>query len=269
MEKFLIGADPELFLQKDGKFVSVEDSNGPLIPGTKRNPHEVQGGAIQVDGVAAEFNVNPSDNFKDFYENIKSVVTNLRSYIKRHDDRMVLAPIPTAFFDPEYFSKLPMHTRRLGCDPDFDAYKDGAPNPRPKTKLPMRTGAGHIHFGWTTGAKETSEGHMADCIILTKVLDKVFTFAQTDWDNDRQRMRLYGKPGSFRPKPYGMEYRPTSNAWVKSPEVIYDVFRMALGSIRALDSGQLDLDFKDLAKSPGETKSEKVLNYLGGYIYDL
>lgn len=269
MEKFLIGADPELFIRKGSEFISVEDKNGPLIPGTKDKPYEVKGGAIQVDGVAAEFNVNPSDNFKEFYGNIKSVISDLRKRIKSHDDRMALTPVPTAFFSPEYFWKLPKHTLELGCDPDFDAYNNGAPNPRPKTRLPMRTGSGHLHFQFTKNAEVMSEGHMADCIMLTKVLDKVFMFAQTDWDNDKQRMKLYGKPGSFRPKPYGMEYRPTSNAWVKSQKTIYDVFRLSMGTIRALDSGNLDLDFKTLKTEYGKTNSEKALNYLGVYIYDL
>ena len=49
----LIGADPELFVKKDGVVVSGHD----LIQGTKADPFPVQDGAVQVDGMALEFNI--------------------------------------------------------------------------------------------------------------------------------------------------------------------------------------------------------------------
>ena len=94
----LIGADPELFLKDvtTGKFVSAEDDNGPLIPGTKADPFEVKGGAIQVDGVAAEFNINAAKNFKEFYGNIKGVLKYLNKEIRSKNENLRLTPVPTA-----------------------------------------------------------------------------------------------------------------------------------------------------------------------------
>jgi hypothetical protein len=66
----LIGADPELFVfTRSGKPVSAHD----LIPGTKYEPHEVGNGAVQVDGVAAEFNIDPAANEDEFFFNIAFV----------------------------------------------------------------------------------------------------------------------------------------------------------------------------------------------------
>ncbi len=63
MPGFTFGCDPELFVINDeGVFVSAEG----LIPGDKQNPYKVPGGAIQVDGMAAEFNIDPVTNYADF-----------------------------------------------------------------------------------------------------------------------------------------------------------------------------------------------------------
>lgn len=264
-----IGADPELFLRDvfTGRFVSAETQDGPIIPGTKDKPFEVRGGAIQVDGVAAEFNINPSSDFKSYYKNLKNVVMELNKRVKSYNENLRLSPVPTATFDKRYFDALPTHTKVLGCEPDFSAYT-GAPNPRPHTNEPFRTGSGHIHIGWTKGVDPTSEGHMLDCCLVAKQLDKYLHFASMTWDTDKKRQELYGKPGSFRPKSYGMEYRPLSNAWLKSPELMRNVYLMTVGVMRSLESGRHDLE-ADLSKGFGETNMDKVLNSLGGFTYDL
>jgi hypothetical protein len=37
-----------------------------------------------------------------------------------------------------------------------------------------------------------------------------------EFDKDTDRRQLYGKPGAFRKKSYGFEYRTASNAWIAS-----------------------------------------------------
>lgn len=262
-----VGADPELFLMKDGKFISAEDRNGPLIPGTKRNPFEVPGGAVQVDGVAAEFNINPANNFNEFFGNIKSTLTTLKDIVKKSDENIKLVPVPTATFDLGYFKNLPTHTKELGCEPDFSAYT-GKANPRPKTTKPFRTGSGHVHIGWTSGKNPMSESHMMDCRLVAKELDRYLYFASLSWDQDKQRQKLYGAPGSFRPKSYGMEYRPLSNAWLKDVSSVRNVYLITMGVIRSLESGHHSFT-NDLTKSYGESNVDKVLNSLSAYTYDL
>ena len=262
-----IGADPELFVKFGKDFISVEDNRGPLIPGTKAQPYEVKGGAIQVDGVAAEFNVNPSTTFKAFYGNTKSVLKDLQARMKKHNKKLSLAPVPTAFFKQDYFDQLPEHVKVLGCDPDFDAYQDGAPNPRPQTDKPFRTGSGHFHIGWYSPASHVDpfyQGHIEDCCLVAKQLDKYFLEAAKDWDKDKTRMELYGKPGTFRPKPYGMEYRAPSNAWLSSYESLRAAYYITLGVVRGMDSVELNLN--DDTKGYGDTHSERVISKLAKYI---
>lgn len=265
---FSFGADPELFCRIGENYISVEDNRGPLIPGTKKNPHPVKGGAIQVDGVAAEFNIEPSVEFNGFFSNIKTVIGSLKSRLNEHNPNINLVATPTATFNKDYFFKLPKHTLELGCDPDFNAYKDGEPNPRPQTNEPFRTGSGHIHIGWTKNEDPSSQGHNKDCCLVVKQLDKYLLYASKGWDTDEKRRSLYGSAGSFRPKSFGVEYRPLSNAWLKYPKTIQSVFYITLGVMRGIESGQfdLDVDLSYMDNMKDQSNTTKVMNRLHRYI---
>ena len=69
-----IGADPELFLSIGGELVS---SYG-IVPGSKYNPYAVPFGAVQVAGMALEFNIDPADHKDDFVHNIVKVLSTFR-----------------------------------------------------------------------------------------------------------------------------------------------------------------------------------------------
>lgn len=217
--KITIGADPEIFLKKDGKFVSAHT----LMPGSKHEPMFVNDGAIQVDGVAAEFNIFPAETADEFILNIRSVMSQMLSIIHKTDPEVSYAIQPTATFDPEYFFSLPAETLALGCEPDYDAYTMDA-NPKPHTTEPFRTGSGHIHIGWTSNARVYSEEHFTLCAEVVKALDETLYPESMKWDADETRRSLYGKKGSFRPKPYGVEYRPLSNMILTSDEILRLVF---------------------------------------------
>lgn len=220
----LIGADPEVFCQHTGTgmFISAHD----LVPGTKAMPVKVPGGAVQVDGVAAEFNVDPTDNAEEFINNINRVFKTMEGMVKAQNGNLILVAEPTAVFDRTYFESLPDEAKELGCDPDFNAWTDGKQNPMPDAARTFRTGGGHIHLGWQDPniVFDDSAAHLYDCIEMTKQLDAVLYIPSLAWDRDRQRQMLYGKRGSFRPKPYGVEYRSLSNAWLRSPKLIEWMF---------------------------------------------
>jgi len=207
-----VGADPELFVKKNDMFVSGYG----LIEGTKAAPFKVENGAVQVDGHALEFNIDPADDADGFVRNIQSVVEQLRSMVPDHQ----LVAEPVAQFTKKYLSSMPDEANELGCDPDFCAWEDGAANPRPDGDVDFRTGGGHVHIGWTKDVDITDEEHAEAGLMLTKELDYYLGLASMFWDDNDQRRAMYGKAGAYRVKHYGVEYRSLSNAWLKDEQLM-------------------------------------------------
>lgn len=247
LEYVKIGADPELFAfdKKTGKPVSVHD----LLPGTKHEPLPVPRGAIQVDGVAAEFNIKPARNQREFVTNIKNVSKLLQKALSLKNEHLELRAVPTVLFDKEYFDNLPFEAKMLGCEPDFSAYT-GLANMKPETDKPMRTGSGHVHVQFLSQLLERqkdvlSRDHMYKCCELTKQLDAVLLPSSLVWDSDTQRRELYGAPGAFRPKKYGLEYRTLSNAWLRADWTTKFVFDATYNTVTQYLQG---LDTKENLK---------------------
>lgn len=209
--QFTIGADPEVFVKKNGKGVSVFETG---LPGDKKNPFKTSAGALQQDGFAAEFNIDPSPayDFERFNQNIVKTIADLRDELNKNG-KYNLAIQPVMEFDPEYMAAQPEHVKELGCDPDFNAYTLLA-NPRPDGDRAFRSGAGHIHFGWGADIPVDNEDHLNICAGFVKMLDATVGMLMCYIDRDPRRRDLYGKAGAFRPKSYGVEYRTPSNAWL-------------------------------------------------------
>lgn len=234
---YLIGCDPELFLvNAAGNFVSAHD----IIPGSKQFPTTVLKGAIQPDGTAAEFNIDPASTVKEFCENITSVLTSLQYTVNTRANGLHLKVIPTAFFEKGYFKTLPQEALEFGCMPDWNAYTE-LPNEFKGTKQPFRTGAGHVHIGWTKDENIDDKAHFFDCIQAVRQLDCVLYFGSLLWDKDVKRRELYGKIGAFRPKPYGVEYRSVSNAWVADPDLQVWIFNATVAAMKLLDTQDVRL----------------------------
>ena len=226
MLEFLLGADPELFLMREGKFFS----GFGLIEGDKANPQKVDYGAVQVDGMALEFNIDPATNRREIVNNIQAVMATLQDMVPEYE----LAVVPTAHFGAEYIAAQPLKARELGCNPDFNAYT-GEENEKPNEELPFRTGAGHVHVGWTEGADDPLHTEM--CQALVKELDVVLGLPSLLLDGDAERREMYGKAGAYRVKSYGVEYRVLSNFWIQSEVLIEFVYRGVSRAITNLSEG--------------------------------
>jgi hypothetical protein len=230
-KNFLIGADPELFLKtKDG----VPFSAHGLIQGTKEQPFKVRKGAVQVDGMALEFNINPASGFRDFDNNISTVMEELRSLVP---SEYTFDLSPSTTFDDDTIDSQPMEALELGCSPDFNAYTMEK-NKSPHTQSGFRTAAGHIHIGWGEGLDPMEETHFEACATLAKQLDVYLGVPSILWDRDQTRRSLYGGAGAFRPKSYGMEYRTLSNVWVKDKMAREAVWRLTKDAITRLFRNQ-------------------------------
>lgn len=214
----LIGADPEIFVKdQNGGLLSAHN----MIPGTKKDPYRVDKGAVQVDGMALEFNIDPAMDEHVFAENIAYVMQQMKKMIPHE-----LYISPVAHFGHEYIQQQPPEALELGCDPDYNGWTL-MPNPRPDGERPFRTASGHVHIGWDSMRNTEDFATFAESAALAQQLDFYLGLPAMFADPDLIRKELYGKAGAFRNKPYGMEYRVLSNFWLTSPSLMKWVFRAA------------------------------------------
>lgn len=219
--KFTLGADPEMFLvDKSGNYVA---SCG-LVGGTKRDPLPLSigdGFAVQEDNVAVEYNIPPSESKEKFRYNIMLARMHLAEIVGNKG--LAFATTAAAVFPDEQL--LEPAAREFGCDPDFNAWRNGKRNPRPKAENQnLRSCGGHIHIGYKFKSPE-------ELIEFIKYMDLCASVPATVMDKDEQRKELYGKRGAFRYKPYGCEYRSLSNFWTLEEDKIdwaWDATAMAM-----------------------------------------
>jgi hypothetical protein len=227
----LVGADPEVFVTTNS---GIPRSGHGLIPGTKERPYRVEHGAVQVDGMALEFNIDPAKTAGEFSRNITSVMKQMEAMIPKNR-KIAIKSVVT--FPKALMAATPIEAKLLGCEPDWNGYEEDI-NPSPDANTNMRTAAGHIHIGWGNGFDIGSREHLQACFRLAKQMDLYVGLPGLWFDKDSRRQRLYGKPGTFRPKTYGMEYRSPSNWWLKSEakqEFVFDMVRR--GTSRLADAG--------------------------------
>jgi Phage phiEco32-like COOH.NH2 ligase-type 2 len=204
-----LGCDPEVFLFNEGanKYIS---SVG-LIGGSKDYPMPIddEGNAVQEDNVTVEFNTPPCRSSADFITHINKN----KEWIKQRAEKLGLQLMikPSAVFDQDQLESHAAQT--FGCEPDFNAWLDGKMNPRPRAKNKnLRSCGGHVHIQVDHDA--------VDILDVVKAMDLFVGCLMLEFDDDKGRRELYGKAGAFRKKPYGVEYRTASNAWIESDERI-------------------------------------------------
>jgi len=261
MTKILVGADPELFLKKDG----VHVSGVGLIPGTKAYPHAVECGAIQLDGMAAEFNINPAASEQEFITNLDTVMTILAETVPEHE---VVAD-PVAYFTREYMATQPAAALDLGCDPDFNGWTRSV-NEKPDADIPFRTGSGHVHVGVVEGADVTDEQFFNVCCDAAKEMDLFLGLPSIFFDDDTQRREMYGKAGAFRPKSYGFEYRTLSNAWLRTDKLKRWVYKATqncmvgfMGGQRLAEKYAKSVDVQEIINTSNKKEAVKIINDAG------
>lgn len=224
-----LGADPELFLRHKatGEFIS---SVG-LIGGTKIDPRPIGGGcAVQEDNVTVEFNTPACASAQAFIDSINYNKKWIAEKCAKLGLDICIQP-SAVFSDKELDSD---GARTFGCEPDFNAWTDGAQNPRPECDNPnLRSAGGHIHI--------QLDDPSLDILAVVKAMDLFVGCQMLRFDLDKDRRQLYGKAGAFRVKSYGVEYRTASNAWIETDELIqwaWDQTEKALQFVK--DGGVID-----------------------------
>lgn len=228
--KFKLGTDPEVFLKEGNEFVSAAG----LFPGTKHEPFPIDGGAIQVDGMALEFNINPASSAEEFSNNIERVLNQMKDMVKAVSKDLSINFTPFAEFNPDYFARVDFDAKILGCEPDFTFEGEIQTPPDHLMEAPFRTAAGHVHIGFCDPVEDVLEDkHFNECIKLSKLFStKKFFVAQTPLE--KKRIELYGRNGAFRPKPYGVELRSPSNIWVANPSSRMEMFNVVAAELNGV-----------------------------------
>lgn len=220
---FTIGADPELFVKKAGAIVSAFG----LVGGTKDKPIPVRNGAVQVDGMALEFNIDPAHTEDEFQLYLADVQAQLAEMVGDYE----FTKDVSVMFESDYIKSQPIEAVILGCSVDYNGYSLSA-NPSPDASGNLRTVGGHIHIGGMDTDDPFDTNHFYSVARLIRILDEELGVYSILWDKDDKRRSMYGQAGAFRPKKYGVEYRTLSNSWIFNQKLVSFVYQ---GVERALN----------------------------------
>jgi len=270
--RFTLGADPELFIVNN-RNQSLACAHG-VIPGTKEDPYPVTDGAIQVDGIALEFNIHPAESEDEFVYNIDSVLRELRQAVPsgfQFSRSEGVCPKQSTW------DSFPMEAKNIGCDPEYDAYT-GTIRPLDRSNIKnirARGAGGHIHIGWRSDNIDPLDPiHIKDCQMVAKELDIVLgvpsVLVTSHKKAQHRRATNNGLAGAFRPKPYGMEYRTLSNFWIFNDKYRREIYRTVEATLAHVDNAGRTL-YQDridsyyvieALESHSESYARSVLNYL-------
>lgn len=225
----LLGADPEFFLmnQTTGDPVPIIG----MLGGTKDKPQDMGSGFYaQEDNVMAEYNIPPCPTRSDFAASISAgqrlILNKLNADSKKTKVKYGVYPSSEAWF-PQSVLEHPQ-AATFGCSTDYDGYTMGEPCQRVSPDLlrdregQWRFSGGHLHLGY----KDCLRYEVPE-FVVAQMCDAYIWLMMHEHDHQPRRRTVYGTPGRFRPKPYGIEYRTLSSYWTVSQDVAATVGQLA------------------------------------------
>lgn len=224
---YLVGSDIEVFLKEGNEIISAEG----YIEGTKEKPFELdrKGCAVSLDNILMEFNVNPTKDYEEMWEDI---IFNLNFIHNSLPDGMDIAIQSSAILDAKWLQTD--NAKLLGCEPDYSVYTR-AMNIAPNTEgLLSRSAGGHIHIG-----SPILINNFELIEKVAKAFDLFLGVPSLILDPDTERRKLYGKAGCVRfCEKYGFEYRTLSNFWIKNKELVKWVFQNVDRAIQFVNNNE-------------------------------
>jgi len=243
----LLGADPELFLAKQGKVISAVG----LIGGTKHEPRPISdnGHMVQEDNIAIEYNIPASATKEDWINNHNFV----KDYLEVHVTAMNCELNISASANLDKVELESDQAKQFGCEPDFNVWTQSINEP-PQPGGTLRSCGGHIAIGFDKSEMTEEESdEMVERLI--KAMDMTVGLKSLFLDKDEHRRKMYGKAGCFRFKDFGLEYRTLSNFWITNDETLAWAWDTTMEAIELVNSEKID----ELAKTYGE-KVVKAIN---------
>jgi hypothetical protein len=214
---YLIGADIECFLKnRNGEVISAEG----LVKGTKHDPFFPDPAlgeffSTSLDNVLAEFTIAPAKQSDEFVNNIN---ISKRLLMGTLPEEVSLFFYPDNLMDEKYLQTR--NAKLFGCDVSYSVW-NGKPISINRDAYPTLRSAGfHVHIGYDEPSERTNE-------LIIKTLDLFLGAPSVLIEPKNLRKTLYGKPGEFRMKPYGVEYRTLSSFFAENDNLISWVYNNA------------------------------------------
>jgi hypothetical protein len=210
-------------------FEFFADNGGTIVPGEYALKRQEQG--IVLDGLAIE--VQPK------YSTCRELIASDIAW-KMHALEGKGIKVSSRY-DADFkdvWEDVAEDSKILGCEPDYNGYT-GSVNIKniDGSTITKRYAGGHIHIGGNQGEYgSVCIDAMEDYQNLIPLLDLVVGIPSVliDRGDNISRRQQYGKAGSFRKKPYGVEYRVLSNFWIKDIKLFYLFFGLARTAINIL-----------------------------------
>lgn len=210
IDSLTVGADPEFF---------IKDHMGRILPavrftsGNKESPENIGNDIlIHQDNVTLEVNFKPQKTRQDFIEGVQLAMDALRKRIAPNE--LVITPsMEFTDYELKMFGDTAFEFR---CDPEENIF---GPSKYRMEHL-LRSAGGHVHIGWGEADHREQNQIASWCDLMIGVPGVLLE----DHIWAAKRRHNYGKPGSMRRKPYGLEYRTPGNEWLKTSESIGMMF---------------------------------------------
>lgn len=230
MTKIMLGSDPEFMLvDRNG---SLKSAIG-IVDGTKEHKINLGNGHYMFfDNVLVEVNIKPAANAQEVVINFQDCLKRLSKSVYPYQLRIQSsAKYPTAECQaPE--------AKVFGCEPEYDAYGLSQVI-APTCTDTFRSAGGHIHLGYAKEvypllAPVVNDDRMDrdwGRVWVVRMMDLFVGIPSLFIDHDptsAARRKLYGNAGTHRPKEeYGVEYRATSNFWLRSPKTVQLIYGLS------------------------------------------
>ena len=227
MTKLTFGSDPEFFYTENGGIIPPVFllGEGRRIIWKDNFPYRVYEEtdeiAVTSDGAAFELVVSPKEDWEELFDTIQKGIQMTDSLVNH--EKAKLRIIPAARIFKKY---LVDETLITGCRPDYDALLSDWFAKEVMEGSPYRYAGAHLHIGFQ---EDDMRQYVHDNIVPLVQLLGIFVGIPALINSDELklealRLKKYGKPAKYRIPEHGVEYRSTSNNWIKNKDLAATLF---------------------------------------------